>query len=78
MLSVEEARGRILADARLTDPETVALHDAAGRVPASFEVVAAVDVPPFANSACSSSSPRSAFTTGLRGDTPNGCVRTAG
>ncbi len=51
MLSVEEARGRILADARLTDPETVALHDAAGRVPASFEVVAAVDVPPFANSA---------------------------
>lgn len=51
MLSVEEARDRILADARLTDLEQVTLHDAAGRIPASFEVVAAVDVPPFANSA---------------------------
>lgn len=50
MLSVEEARDRILADVRLTDEEAVPLHHAAGRVPASFQVVAAVDVPPFANS----------------------------
>ena len=51
MLALEEARNRILAQARLTDPETVALDLAGGRVPISFEVVAAVDVPPFANSA---------------------------
>lgn len=51
MLSVEEARDRILATARLTDPESVPLREAAGRVPASFSVTAAVDVPPFANSA---------------------------
>ena len=51
MLSVEEARARILAHARLTDPERVPLLAAAGRVPVSFSVTAAVDVPPFDNSA---------------------------
>lgn len=51
MLSVEEARDRIGAHARLTDAEPVVLQEAAGRVPASFEVIAAVNVPPFANSA---------------------------
>jgi molybdopterin molybdotransferase len=51
MLSVEEARARILAAARLTDAERVPLVAAAGRVPASFAVTAAVDVPPFDNSA---------------------------
>jgi molybdopterin molybdotransferase len=51
MLSVEEARDRILAHVRLTDPELVPLLAAAGRVPASFSVTAAVDVPPFDNSA---------------------------
>ncbi|MEX1072339.1 MAG: gephyrin-like molybdotransferase Glp [Chloroflexota bacterium] len=51
MLSVDEARQRILALARLTDAERVPLEAAAGRVPASFEFTAAVDVPPFANSA---------------------------
>ena len=51
MLSVEEARARILAVARLTDPERVPLLAAAGRVPASFAVTATVDVPPFDNSA---------------------------
>ncbi len=51
MLSVEEARDRILAHARLTGSETVPLGAAAGRVPASFAVTAPVDVPPFDNSA---------------------------
>jgi molybdopterin molybdotransferase len=51
MLSVEEARARILTTARVTDPERVPLLAAAGRVPASFSLTAAQDVPPFDNSA---------------------------
>lgn len=51
MISVDEARQRILAVARRTDGERVPLERAAGRVPLSFEIAAAVDVPPFANSA---------------------------
>ena len=51
MLSVEEARARIIYNARPTDPELVPLLAAAGRVPASFSVTAALDVPPFDNSA---------------------------
>lgn len=51
MLSVEEARDRLGRDLRPTDGETVALADADGRVPVSFDVVAGSDVPPFANSA---------------------------
>ncbi|HEY8772593.1 MAG TPA: gephyrin-like molybdotransferase Glp [Candidatus Limnocylindria bacterium] len=50
MLSVEEARERILSRARLTDSEAVPLEDAAGRVPAVPSLTAGVDVPPFANS----------------------------
>lgn len=50
MLSVEEARDRVLAHAHPTDPQRVALSDAAGRVPASLVVTAVLDVPPFANS----------------------------
>jgi molybdopterin molybdotransferase len=50
MLSVEEARDRILAHARLTEPEQLPLSDAVGRVPVESAVTAAVDVPPFANS----------------------------
>ena len=50
MLSVEEARDRILAHARLTDPQIAPLSDAAGRVPAALVMTAEVDVPPFANS----------------------------
>ena len=50
MLSVEEARDRILTHARLTEPEPVPLREAAGRVPAVASVLAAVDVPAFANS----------------------------
>ena len=62
MLSVEEARDRILAHARLTDPERVPLLAAAGRVPVSFSVTAAVDVPPFANSAMDGFALRAADT----------------
>src|SRR3970040_1582915 len=51
MLSVDEARDRILATAPPTEGEAVGLEQAAGRVPVSFEVLAAVDMPPFANSA---------------------------
>lgn len=51
MLSVEEARARILANVRLSDSERVPLLAAAGRVPVAFSVTAAVDVPPFDNSA---------------------------
>jgi molybdopterin molybdotransferase len=51
MLSVEEARDRILAHARLTDSDQVPLLEAMGRVPALLSVTATLDVPPFANSA---------------------------
>lgn len=50
MLSVEEARERILAGVRLTGAETVPLREAAGRVPTEWSVTAEVDVPPFDNS----------------------------
>lgn len=50
MLSVEEARARILSHARLTEMQSVSLDQAFGRVPAVSSVVAAIDVPPFANS----------------------------
>ena len=51
MLSVEEARERILAHARPVDAGAGATAGAAGRVPVSFTIDAAVDVPPFDNSA---------------------------
>lgn len=50
MLSVEEALGRILASACLTDVEEISLDRCLGRV-AIAPVRAEVDVPPFANSA---------------------------
>ncbi len=64
MLSVEEARERILAGVRLTDVETVSLLEAAGRVPAMANVSAAVDVPPFANSSMDGFALRSADAPG--------------
>lgn len=51
MLSFEEAHRRLLARAELTDGERVPLPEAVGRVLVEPRVVAAVDVPPFANSA---------------------------
>lgn len=50
MRSVEEALAGILADARTTGQELLPLDRCVGRVPASFAVTAAVDVPPFDNS----------------------------
>ncbi len=51
MLSLDEASRRLLERARLTDGETVSLADGLRRVLVDPEVVAAIDVPPFANSA---------------------------
>lgn len=51
MLSLDEAYRRLMARAHLTEPEEVPLADAVGRVLVEPRVVAAVDVPPFANSA---------------------------
>jgi molybdopterin molybdotransferase len=51
MLSLDEAYRRLLARAHLTDGERVDLVDAVGRVLVEPRVVAAVDVPSFANSA---------------------------
>ena len=64
MLSVEEARERILAGVGPTEPETVTLFDAAGRVPVAWSVIAAVDVPPFANSSMDGFALRSADAPG--------------
>jgi molybdopterin molybdotransferase len=50
MRSVEEALDAILASATLTATEWLPLDQCAGRVLASHSVIAATDVPPFANS----------------------------
>ena len=64
MLTLDEALGRLLAHARRTDGETVALADALGRVLVEPKVVATVDVPPFANSAMDGYAVRSTDTPG--------------
>jgi len=64
MLSVEEARARILSAVRLTEPELVPLGEALGRVPAATSVTAAVDVPPFANSSMDGFAVRAADVPG--------------
>ena len=64
MLSVEEARDRILSRVRLTEPEQVSLEEATGRTPAVASVTAAVDVPPFANSSLDGFALRSADAPG--------------
>jgi molybdopterin molybdotransferase len=51
MLSLDDAYARLLGRSRLTDGETVPLLEAAGRVLVDPKIVAASDVPPFANSA---------------------------
>jgi molybdopterin molybdotransferase len=50
MLSIDQARAAVLAEVRPLPAEEVALADALGRVLAE-DVTAAVDLPPFANSA---------------------------
>ncbi len=50
MLSLDDALARLLTHAAPVAPERVAMTDAAGRVLADPRIVAAVDVPAFANS----------------------------
>ena len=64
MLSVEEARDRILAHARLTGVERIPLSGLVGRVPAAASVEATVNVPPFTNSAMDGYALRAADTPG--------------
>ena len=64
MLTLDEAYRRLLARAHLVATETVPLADAVGRVLAEPKVVAAVDVPRFANSAMDGFAVRSADTPG--------------
>lgn len=64
MLTLEEARRRLLARARVAGEEEVSLAAASGRVLADPRVVAALDVPPFANSAMDGFALRAADTPG--------------
>jgi molybdopterin molybdotransferase len=64
MRSVEEALAGILAVARLTEVETLPLDACFGRVPASFQLTAALDVPPFDNSSMDGYALRAADTPG--------------
>ena len=65
MLTLDEAYGRLLARARPAPSETIALSDAVGRVLADPKVTAAVDVPPFANSAMDGFAVRASDTPGV-------------
>jgi len=69
MLSVEEARGRILARIRPLPAETVRITDALGRVTAA-DVVADYDIPPHANTAMDGYAVRAADTVGASPDNP--------
>ena len=64
MLTLEEAIHRLLARAQPVDAETILLTDAVGRVLADPRVIAAVDVPPFANSAMDGFAVRAADVPG--------------
>ena len=64
MLTLEDASRRLLARAHPTEPETVGLADAVGRVLVEPKVIATVDVPPFANSAMDGFAIRSADAPG--------------
>ena len=64
MLTLDEAYRRLLARAHLAGTESVPLTAAVGRVLAEPKVLAAIDVPPFANSAMDGYAVRSADTPG--------------
>jgi molybdopterin molybdotransferase len=64
MLTLDEAYRRLLARAHLAGTESISLAAAVGRVLADPKVIAAVDVPPFANSAMDGYALRSADTPG--------------
>ncbi len=70
MLSLDEALARLLTHAAPRPPERVVLADAAGRVLADPRIVAAVDVPAFANSSMDGFA--------LRSDDAPGILRVAG
>jgi molybdopterin molybdotransferase len=65
LLSLDEAYRRLLARAHLADAELVPLTEAVGRVLADPKVIAAVDVPPFANSAMDGFALRASDTPGV-------------
>lgn len=64
MRSVEEALAGILAVARVTEVESQRLEACFGRAPASFNLTAALDVPPFDNSSMDGYALRAADTPG--------------
>lgn len=64
MLTLDDASRRLLARAHLTDGERVPLTDAVGRVLVEPKVIAAVHVPPFANSAMDGFALRAADASG--------------
>ena len=64
MLSLDAASARLLERAHPTQGETVDLADAVGRVLVEPQVVAAVDVPPFANSSMDGFAVRAADAPG--------------
>jgi molybdopterin molybdotransferase len=64
VLSVEEARERMVSGLPLVATERLPLDRCLGRVPASFSVTAAIDVPPFANSAMDGCAVRAADLPG--------------
>ncbi len=65
MLTLDEAYRRLLVRAHPADVEAAPLADAAGRVLADPNVVAAIDVPPFDNSAMDGFAVRAADTPGI-------------
>ena len=69
MISVEEARDRILALFNRLEPENVPLVDALGQV-LSGDVVAPFDIPPLDNTAMDGYAVRSADTAGASEDAP--------
>ena len=69
MLSVSEARERILAKISPLEPETVPLQTAHGRVLAE-DIIAGRDVPPFANSAMDGYAIRAADVSTATGEQP--------
>jgi molybdopterin molybdotransferase len=69
MLSIEDARARILANFARLEPEERPLLEALGQVLAE-DVVASFDIPPLDNTAMDGYAVRAADTTGASGDTP--------
>ncbi|NLE46125.1 MAG: molybdopterin molybdotransferase MoeA [Chloroflexi bacterium] len=69
MLSVEEARDRVLRACHTLDPERVSMLDSLNRILAE-DIVADVDIPPYANSAMDGYAVRASDTRGATRDVP--------